>query len=754
MAIRSFPHYAQQESADCGPSCLRMIAKFYGKTYSAEMLRKRCFISREGVSMLGISDAAESVGFRTVGVQITFRQLVEDALFPCILHWNQNHFVVCYGVDRRKRRGKDSYSIHISDPATQRITLSREEFEKCWLSSRNSLDETGVALMLEPGPDFGKVEDDFHVEKKDLFSFARYLLPFKSLGVQLVFGLAAGSIIQLILPFLSQAMVDKGINGKDLGLITLILIAQLSLFLAQLLVGYIRSWIMLHINTRIDISLISDFLIKLMNMPLHFFDTKRTGDILQRIGDHGRIKAFLLGNSMNILFSLFNFLVFMGILAYYNLTILGIFVLGNTLYLVWVLSFMRYRRELDIKRFYQSAQEQSQLIQIVQGMQDIKLNNCERQKRWEWERIQMHLFRISMKGLKVGQIQQSGSVLFTQTTHIIISFIAAQSVVEGQMTLGMMMSLTYIIGQIAAPIGEFIGFAQSLQDARISMERLNEIHAQDDEEKDIDTKLAVLPEDHSIHIRNLSYSYSGAARDYALKNVSLDIPDRKVTAIVGESGCGKTTLLKLIQGFYLPSEGNIKVGEINLNLINPHLWRKSTGSVMQESFIFSDTIANNIAMSTDEVDIPRMIHATRMANISEFISSLPLGYNTRIGMDGNGISAGQRQRILLARAIYKNPDFMFFDEATNSLDATNERIIMDNLRTFYQGKTVIISAHRLSTIKDADQIIVLHHGEVVEQGTHATLLAERGHYFRLVENQMSTPAEHDEPFKANPYAEQ
>lgn len=738
MSLKSFPHYQQQEAADCGPSCLRMIAKYYGKVYSAEMLRKRCFISREGVSLLGISDAAESIGFHTIGVQISFKQLAEDASFPCILHWNQNHFVVCYGIEKRKRKGEFEYRIHISDPATQRVNLTRKEFEKCWFSSRNSQDETGVALMLEPSPNFGSVEDEFHTTKKSLFSFAKYLLPFKSLGLQLIFGLIAGCIIQLILPFLSQAMVDKGINSKDLGLITLILIAQLSLFVAQLLIGYIRSWIMLHINTRIDISLISDFLIKLMNMPLHFFDTKRTGDILQRIGDHGRIKSFLLSNSMNIVFSLFNFIVFMGILAYYNLMILGIFIVGNTLYLIWVLSFMHYRRELDIKRFYQSSLEQSRLIQMVQGMQDIKLNNCEKQKRWEWERIQMHLFRISVKGLKVGQIQQSGSVLFTQSTNIIISFIAANLVVKGEMTLGMMIALTYIIGQISAPIGEFIGFAQSLQDARISLERLNEIHAQDDEEKDIDTKLLKLPENHSIHICNLSYSYSGAARDYALKNINIDIPNHKVTAIVGESGCGKTTLLKLIQGFYLPSEGSIKIGDVNLNLINPHLWRKSTGSVMQESFIFSDTIANNIALSTDSIDIPRMLHAAQIANIGNFISSLPLGYNTRIGMEGNGISAGQRQRILIARAVYKSPEFMFFDEATNSLDATNERVIMENLRQSYKGKTVIISAHRLSTIKDADQIIVLHHGEVMEQGTHSQLLEAHGYYFKLVENQMST----------------
>ncbi len=741
MHLRSFPHYQQQEAADCGPSCLRMIAKYYGKAYSAEMLRKHCFISREGVSLLGISDAAEVIGMRTVGVQITFDQLVTDALFPCILHWNQNHFVVCYGVEKRRkwgRRGRSEadYILYIAAPANQKVKLTRQEFEHCWLSSRNSLGETGIALMLEPGVDFGKADDEFQTSRKSIFSFARYLLPFRSLGLQLVLGLIAGSLIQLILPFLSQAMVDKGINGKNLNLITLILVAQLSLFVMQLLIGYLRSWIMLHINSRIDIQVISDFLAKLMNMPLHFFDTKRTGDILQRIGDHGRIKSFLLSNSLTIVFSFFNFVVFLGILAYYHLTILFIFLVGNVLYLIWVLSFMRYRRELDIKRFYQSSVEQSRLIQLVQGMQDIKLNNCERQKRWEWERIQMHLFRISVKGLKVGQIQQSGSVLFTQTTHILISFIAAQGVVEGEMTLGMMMSLTYIIGQVSAPISEFIGFAQSLQDARISLERLNEIHAQDDEEKDIETKMPHLPADHSIRIENLTYSYSGAARDYALKNVTIDIPQHKVTAIVGESGCGKTTLIKLLQGFYLPNEGNIKVGGINLNQINPHLWRKVTGSVMQESFIFSDTIANNIALSTDEVDVERMLHAASMAHIDEFIATLPLGYNTRIGMEGNGISAGQRQRILLARAIYKDPEYIFLDEATNSLDATNERLIMDNLRRYYRGKTVVVSAHRLSTIWDADQIIVMRRGEVAERGTHEELLRLQGDYYRLVKNQL------------------
>lgn len=493
---------------------------------------------------------------------------------------------------------------------------------------------------------------------------------------------------------------------------------------------------MLHINSRIDISLISDFLQKLTSMPLHFFDSKKTGDIMQRIGDHGRIKSFLMGNSFSIMFSLVNFIVFMFILAYFDIRILLIFSVGNSLYLAWILFFMRFRRELDAKRFNLSSTEQSRIIQLIQGMQDIKLNNCEKQKRWEWERIQVRLFNVSVKGLTIGQIQQSGSAFFTQATNIIISFIAARAVVEGNMTLGMMMSLTYIIGQVSAPIGDFIGFAHALQDARISMERLNDIHAQEDEEYDICNKLSLLPENGTITVRDLTYSYSGAERDYAIKNLSLDIPEGKVTAIVGESGSGKTTLIKLLQGFYKPNSGTIKVGGISLDCINPHLWRKSTGSVMQESYIFSDTIAKNIALSTDEVDVKRLYDSALLANADEFISALPLGYNTRIGMEGSGVSQGQRQRLLIARAIYKNPKYLFFDEATNSLDATNERIIMENLQKIFLNRTVVIAAHRLSTVMNADNIVVMKKGEIVEQGTHAELVALRGHYYTLVKNQL------------------
>ena len=732
--FKRFPHYKQNNSSDCGPTSLRMIARHYGLDYSTEMLRKHCHITRHGVNLLGISEAAEYIGFETAGVKVTFEELAEEGVFPCILHWNQNHFVVCYGIEKCKHGG---YKIHISDPASQRLTYTKEEFERCWIGPQADKDSNGVALMLEPGDDFGKIEDEYRKNSRSMLSFARYFTPYRSMIGQLVLAMLVGSIIQMVLPFLSQAMVDQGINGRNLNVITLILFAQLGFFIATLSIDYIRSWIMLHMNSRIDIQLIADFLIKLTAMPLKFFDSRMTGDILQRIGDHGRIKNFLLSNSMRIIFSLINFVVYLAILAYYNVLVLAIFVVGNTLYVAWISFFMRYRRELDIKRFNQSALEQSKMIQLVQGMQDIKLNNCERQKRWEWERIQVRLFQIGLKGLRIGQIQQSGSVFFTQTTHILIYYIAAKSVVEGSMTLGMMMSLTYIIGQVSAPIGELIGFAQSFQDAKISLERLNEIHSQDDEETNIAKKLSTLPKEHDIEIKDLSFSYTGSERELALKNITLSIPAHKVTAIVGESGCGKTTLIKLLQGFYEPTHGSITVGDTMLSDINPHTWRAATGSVMQDSFIFSDTIANNIAVNSDETDKEQMRNAAHMARIDDFVESLPMGYDTIIGMEGKGVSQGQRQRILIARAIYKNPKYIFLDEATNSLDATNEAKIMDNLRQFYEGRTVVISAHRLSTVRDADQIIVMNAGEIVERGNHYSLLKKRGRYYELVKHQIN-----------------
>ncbi|MDL2277478.1 peptidase domain-containing ABC transporter [Parabacteroides sp. OttesenSCG-928-G07] len=726
--IRPFPHYKQLDSMDCGPTCLRMIAKHYGKPYSIQYLREKAFITRSGVSMLGISDAAELIGFRTTGVKITLNQLKEEAPLPCVLHWNQSHFVVLYKIKNDK--------YYIADPANTLVTYKEDEFKRCWLSSKTGDHDTGTALLLEPGPEFYDKGEEGKERKKGLSFFFRYLTPYKKEFLQLILGMITASILQLIMPFLTQALVDTGIRDSNLNFITLILIAQLIVFIGKLSVDFIRSWILLHVNTRINISLISDFLAKLMRLPLRFFDTKMVGDIMQRIGDHSRIETFMTGSSINTLFSFVNFIVFAIVLAYYNLTILGLFILGNGLYVAWVLAFMRYRRELDIKRFAQAAGEQSNLFQLITGMQEIKLNNCETEKRWQWERIQVKLFKISIKGLALEQYQQLGTAFFSQTTNIFISFLAARAVVTGDMTLGMMMSLTYIVGQLTAPVEQFIGFARAFQDAKISLERLGEIHQKEDEEQTLNLKINTLPVNRTISIENLYFSYDGADRDYVLEDVNLSIPEKKVTAIVGASGSGKTTLIKLILGFYEPNKGNIKIGEMPLNNINPHVWRAKSGSVMQDGFIFSDTIANNIAIGAEVIDKERLIHAVTVANIRDFIDTLPLGYNTKIGMEGSGVSQGQRQRILIARAVYKNPEFILLDEATNALDANNEKEIMEHLHKFYIGKTVVIVAHRLSTVRDADNIIVLDKGRIAEEGTHDELTAKRGIYYTLVKNQL------------------
>ncbi|GAB6122100.1 hypothetical protein JCM30204_32490 [Dysgonomonas termitidis] len=549
-------------------------------------------------------------------------------------------------------------------------------------------------------------------------------------------GLLVGSVLSLILPFLTQAAVDQGIGYSNLNFVTLVLISQLILFITQIAVEFIRNWITLHVNSRISISLISDFLSKLMKLPLRFFDTKNVGDIMQRIGDNDRIKSFLTGSTLTTLFSFVNFIIFTFILTYYNLTILAIFVLGNALYILWILLFLRYRRKLDMARFSQASAEQSNLVQIVTGMQEIKLNNCEKQQRWKWERIQVKLFNISIKGLALGQYQQMGSVFFSQTTSLFVSFIAARSVIEGEMTLGMMMSVSYIIGQLSGPIGQVIGFVQAAQDAKISLERLNEIHNKEDEEQTIGSKINELPARKSLYIEDLYFSYDGADRDYVLNGINLIIPEDKITAIVGASGSGKTTLIKLLLAFYQPNKGKIKVEDIPIDDINPHLWRHKSGAVMQDGFIFSDTIANNIAVGEDILDKKKLLRAVKIANIKEFIESLPLKYDTKIGMEGNGISQGQRQRLLIARAVYKNPDFLFFDEATNALDANNERIILDNLNSFYKGKTVVIVAHRLSTVQSADNIVVMDNGKIIEEGTHKELTDKRGVYYTLVKNQL------------------
>jgi len=729
--LTKFPNYRQPDLMDCGPTCIRMIAKYYGRNYSLQRLRDISGINRQGVSLLGISEAAEKIGFRTTGIRVSLDKLLKIEL-PCILHWQQQHFVVLYKITS-KSSTKRIY--HISDPAKGLVNYSEAEFLQHWLSTQNNGHSEGISLILSPAPEFYAQGGDSD-KGLDLTYMLSYLLKYKKLIVQLFVGLGVGSLLQLILPFLTQSVVDIGINTRNLNFVYVVLIAQTMLFLGRTSVDFIRSWILLHMTTRINISILTDFLIKLMKLPMSFFETKMTGDIMQRMSDQGRIQSFLTGSSLNTVFSMFNLVVFAFVLGYYNINIFIIFLVSSVLYSLWVIFFLKKRRELDFKRFDISSENQSNIVQLISGMQEIKLNNCEQQKRWEWERIQAGLFKFNVKSLALGQYQQFGAFFINEGKNILITFMVAKAVIDGQLTLGAMMAIQYIVGQLNSPIEQLLGFLQSFQDAKISLERLNEIHEMQDEEPLDKTFLMELPLNKSISLQNLSFTYPGAGNEPVLQNINLDIPEGKTTAIVGMSGSGKTTILKLLLRFYEPQKGEIKVGSTYLSQIGYRFWRGRCGIVMQDGFIFSDSIARNIAVGDEYPDITKLLRAIKVANISDFIEGLPLGLNTKIGAAGNGISQGQRQRILIARAVYKDPEYMFFDEATNALDANNEKIIMENLEAFYKGRTVVVVAHRLSTVKNADHIIVLDKGTIVEQGTHQQLVDAYGEYYQLVKNQL------------------
>ena len=722
-----FFHYKQPDAMDCGPTCLRMIAKHYGRNFNLNFLREQSHLSREGVSLLGISDAAEAIGMRSLGTKVSYAQLVKDVPMPCIVHWDQNHFVVVYQV----KKGK----VYVADPAFGLVKYNEAEFKKHWLATVNDGEEKGICLMVQPTPAF--YEQDEEAVDRSGFSFLwRYVRPHRRLMSQLMIGFLAASIIQLIFPFLTQSIVDVGINNQDIGFIYLVLAAQMMLFVGRMSVDFIRSWILLHISTRINISIISDFLIKLMKLPIGFFDTKMIGDLMQRIQDHRRIERFLTTQTLGVLFSLFNLVIFGIVLAIYSWKILLVFVVGSVLYIIWVYLFMKRRRQLDYKKFAQLSENQSMLIQLINGMPEIKLNNYEKQKRWEWERIQARLFRVNVQNLSVDQYQQAGSVFINETKNIIITVLAAMAVLNGEMTLGMMLAVQYIIGQLNAPLTELINFLHLAQDAKISLERLGEIHNKDDEERKEDPRLNTMPASRSLAISDLVFQYEGPHSPKVLDQINLTIPEKKVTAIVGGSGSGKTTLVKLLLGFYPPVSGQIRVGDTDLKNFSQQWWRTRVGAVMQDGFIFSDTIVNNIVVGDEHTNKEKLLFAVKTANIQDFIEGLPLGYNTKIGQDGHGLSQGQKQRILIARVVYKNPDYLFFDEATNALDANNERAIMENLNHVYEGKTVVVVAHRLSTVKNADQIVVLEQGAIVEVGNHTDLTAKKGAYYNLVKNQL------------------
>lgn len=722
-----FPNYIQVDAKDCGPTCLKIVAKHYGKYLSILELRNLSETTRTGSNLKYLANAAEAIGLKSLPIKIDLKQLKEAPL-PCVLHWNKEHFVVLHKIK------KDTF--YISDPAYGLINYKTKEFLNHWIGgSSNEETKHGIALLLEPTQKFYLNKTEPQKKKTDIQFLFRYFKRYKSFLIQLFFGLLAGSILQLIFPFLTQSIVDIGIRNQDIQFVYLILIAQIFLFVGRTGVELIRSWILLHIGIRVKISMLSDFFIKLMSLPMAFFDTRLTGDLLQRIQDHERIEKLLTASSLNVLFSVMNLAVFGLVLMYYSVSIFIIFIIGTLLYLGWILIFLRKRKEVDYKEFSQTSQERSKVIEMINGMQDIKLHNAEKEFRWDWEHIQTRIFKLTITRMNWDQYQTIGAGFINESKNILITALAAKLVIDGNITLGMMLAISFIVGRLNGPILDLVDFSNDLQDAKLALKRLSEIHNRVEEDVIENTNFTEEDIVSNIQIENISFRYQGAVKA-TLKDLSLNIPKNKTTAVVGVSGSGKTTLMKLLLKFYEAQDGTIKVGTIPLNSIDNKLWREQCSVVMQEGFIFSNTISKNITMCNDSIDKSRLTKAASLANIKSFIEELPLAYNTKIGAEGMGLSTGQKQRILIARAIYKNPKYLFFDEATSALDARNEKEIMQNLKSFFKNKTVVIIAHRLSTVKNADQIIVLVDGQIKEIGNHSDLVEKQGCYYELVKNQL------------------
>lgn len=731
--MRKFPLYRQHDSMQCGVTCLRMICAYWGKEYPAEYLDRLCGASREGVSLLGISETAAELGLKSVCGRLTTGQLAEVEL-PAILHWNQNHFVVLYRISR-KRGGKTVY--HVADPGKGLRQYDGPSFEAGWIETRSRGEDKGIAMLAQPTPAFFSKRVPGKTERRSFTFLLGYLKRYRYYFGQVFLGLAVGSLLQLLFPFLTQAIVDLGIDHEDLGLIWLILLGQLALVTSQTALDFIQRWILLHVSMRVNISLVSDFFIKLLRLPMGFFDTRLMGDLMQRMGDHKRVEQYLTNEALTVLFSLLTFLVFGGVLLVYDPLIFAVFVGGSLLYGLWIAFFLGKRKRIDYELFEKEAENNNKTYRFITTMQEIKLQDCEQRRRWEWEDVQAGLFRVQAKSLKLRQAQEAGGILITQVKNILVTVLAATAVINGQMTLGMMLAVQYIIGQLNRPVEQLMRFIYASQDVKISLDRINEIHGQMEEE-DGSESLKAYPdgEPGDLSLRRADFSYDPHAPRKTIDGVSLTIPRGKVTAIVGTSGSGKTTLVKLLLGFYPLLSGEIRVGRTPLGQLNKKWWRRQCGVVMQDGVIFSESIARNIAVDDGPIDTARLARAVEIANIKEFIQSLPLRYDTVIGPDGIGLSQGQKQRILIARAVYKDPDYIFLDEATNALDANNEQAIVRNLDTFYKGKTVVIVAHRLSTVRHADQIIVIERGKIIETGDHQSLIDRRGAYYRLVSNQL------------------
>lgn len=714
----------QLDQMDCGPTCLKMIAQEYGKQLPLSRLRDLCDKGQQGVTLLGINLAAEELGFNTSPIKLDIELFLTEATLPCIVHWSGNHYVVVHKIKKNK--------VYVADPQSGNIVLSVNEFKQFWTQGQDN----GIALLLTPTDKFYQLEEPKEPENNGIRRLVSYLFRFKHFLTQLGIGALLGSLLNLIFPFLTQALVDHGIGNRDIDFMYTILIAQVVLFISKTATEFIRSWIMIHMGTRINIAVISDFLMKLMRLPLSYFNSRNLGDVLQRVSDHSKIEEFLTSHSINIVFSLFNLVIFSVVMATYSSLIFTIFVFGTVASVVWVSLFLNRRKVLDYRKFAHLSSNQNTLVQLVKGMPEIKLNQDEKRQRTIWETVQTKLFKVRLNALAVEQQQQAGALFFNEGKNILITFFAAYQVANGELTLGMMMAITYILGQMNAPIEQLLLFIKQAQDAKISMERLGEVQDMKEEKEEYNGLLIEDVPEGDIELKNLSFNYSKHDDTPVLDNLSFVIPHKKTTAVVGTSGSGKTTLIKLLLKFFQPTSGKIVLNEQGFSFISPDAWRSQCGAVMQDGYIFSDTVANNIALGSQQIDFQKLFHAAKAANIHKEIEGLPQGYFTKIGSEGIGLSGGQVQRVLIARAIYKNPDYLFFDEATSALDANNERIIQENLQYFFKGKTVVVIAHRLSTVKNADHIVVLDKGKIVEQGTHTQLSQSKGYYYELVKNQL------------------
>lgn len=724
----SFPFFRQFDQMDCGPACLRIIAKFYGKSYSLQSLREKCQIQKDGVSLLGITKAAELIGFQCLGVKTDYEKLLKNAVLPCIAHWDQNHFVVIFRIS-------DKF-VWIADPSKNKMKISKHEFMTHWNGDLSGNKQAGIVLLLEPTNSFIRNSEDVSIQFKGFWEILYRFKKYRKLFLQIFASILLGIGLQTLLPFLSKAIVDVGINTRDLNLITLVLVGQIIILLGILISDFVKGWILLFISQRVNIELLTSFFIKLMRLPVSFFDTKLTGDIMQRMGDHSRLQGFVTTVLLNTSFAIVNFFIFSFIIAAYSFSLFLIFIFGSILYFIWVLLFFKERRRLDYLQFDLNAQNQNAVLEIIQGMQEIKLNNAEQSRRIEWERIQAKLVGQKNRNLYITQIQTGGAQFINHLKNLVITFWVAKEVIKGNITLGGMIAIQYVIGQLNTPLIELVQFFQSYQEAKISFERIEEIQKLKDEEPVNQNFSYALPVNHAILVTQLSFKYPGYENEFVLRDLYFDIPSGKTTAIVGASGSGKSTLLKLLLKFYEIEKGKILVGDLELKNISSSFWRSRCGVVTQDGYLFSDSIQNNIAVGDVKPDNERIKEAIALTNLTEFVSSLPLGLNTKVGAQGVGLSQGQKQRLLIARAIYKNPEYIFLDEATNALDANNELVIMKHLNQFLKGKTSIIVAHRLSTVKNADQILVLEKGKIVERGTHDQLTSLNGYYYKLVKNQL------------------